>query len=185
MLDGNDKKNLMSVAKASIKHGIERGKPLFVDVSHYVESLRENGACFVTLKLNGQLRGCIGSLQAWRPLVDDCADNAFNAAFRDPRFPGVTEQEYCLLYLHISVLGKTSPMHFDSEEDLLTQLRPDIDGLVLEDLGYRGTFLPAVWEEVPKPLDFLNHLKHKAGLPLNYWSDTIQVSRYTVTDIHE
>lgn len=183
MLDDDDRKTLLSVARASIRYGFEYSEPLPVDVSHYSQCLREDGACFVTLKIDNRLRGCIGSLQPWRPLVKDCAENAFAAAFRDPRFPPLSPQEYDLLDCHISLLGKTSPVQFDSEETLVAQLRPGVDGLVLEDRGHRGTFLPAVWQELTDPRDFLTHLKLKAGLPAHYWSDTVQVSRYTVDDI--
>jgi uncharacterized protein len=185
MLTTEDKRNLMAVAKASIRHGLEHRRPLPVNPVDFSGALQQPGASFVTLKINGELRGCIGSLQAWRPLVTDCADNAFNAAFRDPRFPPLGAREFELLHYHISILSPAAPMTFTSEDDLLAQLRPGIDGLVLEDCGHRGTFLPAVWEDLPLPRDFLNHLKRKAGLPMDYWSDSVQVSRYRVEDIEQ
>jgi AmmeMemoRadiSam system protein A len=134
---------------------------------------------FVTLHLDGQLRGCIGSLEAHRPLAEDVAANAFAAAFRDPRFPPVSRAEAARLALEISVLSPAEPMHFRSEADLLAQLRPGIDGLILSDLGRRGTFLPSVWSQLPAARDFLVHLKHKAGLPADHWSATLSVERYT------
>lgn len=136
-------------------------------------------ATFVTLEIGGALRGCIGVLEAIRPLVVDVARNAFAAAFEDPRFPRLTRAELPRLDIHISVLTPPEPMHFDSEADLLRQIRPGIDGLILEDRGRRGTFLPSVWEQLPKPDEFFEHLRHKAGLPGGYWSETLIVSRYT------
>jgi AmmeMemoRadiSam system protein A len=118
-------------------------------------------------------------LEARQPLVNDVAYNAFAAAFSDPRFQPVSNDEREHLEFHISVLTPATPMTFDSEEDLLKQIRPGIDGLVLEDGQYRGTFLPAVWESLPDAESFLQHLKQKAGLPQDYWSETIKISRYT------
>ena len=154
-----------------------------VNLKEYEAELTEQGACFVTIKINDDLRGCIGSLEAYRPLIEDVADNAFAAAFRDPRFPKLTDAEYEQLQYHISVLDKPQPMSFESEQDLLQQIRPGIDGLVLQDKHNRGTFLPAVWDSLPEAEDFLRHLKLKAGLSPNYWSDTIKVERYTAEDI--
>jgi AmmeMemoRadiSam system protein A len=115
--------------------------------------------------------------------VEDVADNAYAAAFRDPRFPTLTQDEYPMLQYHISVLNPPEPMTFTSEDDLLKQIRPNIDGLVLSDKGMRGTFLPSVWESLPTAEQFLSHLKQKAGLPADYWSDTVKVERYTVENI--
>ena len=169
---------LRKVARASIEHGLQTGRPLAVDTARYPRPLREPGASFVTLNEHGQLRGCIGSLEAIRPLVEDVAHNAYAAAYSDPRFPPLRASELPDLDLHISVLSPATPMQFDSEQDLIRQLRPGVDGLVLENGYHRGTFLPAVWESLPDPRDFLQHLKLKAGLPADYWSDTIRVSRY-------
>jgi AmmeMemoRadiSam system protein A len=170
---------LREVAKSAVEYGLEYGGHLPVETERYPRPLREPGASFVTLKIHGELRGCIGSLQAHRPLVEDVAHNAYAAAFSDPRFPALSEQEFPDLEFHISVLTSALPMSFRSEADLLNQLRPGIDGLVLEDGIYQGTFLPSVWESLPDAAQFLQHLKLKAGLPADYWSDTLKVSRYT------
>jgi hypothetical protein len=137
-----------------------------------------DGAAFVTLKENGELRGCIGSLAASRPLDQDIAMNAFAAAFSDPRFNPVTADEVDELEISISVLTTPELMIFRSEEDLVSQLRPGIDGLILTEGRNRGTFLPSVWENYPERESFLNHLKMKAGLASNYWSGTLKVERY-------
>lgn len=118
-------------------------------------------------------------LQAIRPLVKDVAENAYAAAFRDPRFPPLREAEMSDLALHISILSPSENMTFSSEDDLLSQIRAGVDGLVLQENGHRGTFLPSVWEQLPDKILFLQQLKQKAGLPANYWSDTIKVARYT------
>jgi AmmeMemoRadiSam system protein A len=176
---------LLGLARDSIRHGIEHAKPLPVDVAAQPEALRARRAAFVTLHRGGALRGCIGHLEAVGPLIESVAENAFNAAFRDPRFPPVAADELPELHLGISVLTPSAPMTFTDEADLLRQLRPGIDGLILSDGPYRGTFLPAVWEQLPAPRDFLRHLKRKAGLPPGHWSDTLRVSRYRTESFAE
>ncbi|MCG6934995.1 MAG: AmmeMemoRadiSam system protein A [Proteobacteria bacterium] len=182
MHSARDRKTLLDIAAASIRTGLETGQPLPVTVTEFPTTLQQQGASFVTLNINDQLRGCIGSLEAYRPLVEDVADNAFAAAFRDPRFTPLSDAEYPQLEYHISILAPAEPMQFDSEADLVRQLRPGVDGLILSDHGRRGTFLPSVWESLPDPHDFFHHLKLKAGLPLDHWSDTLQVERYTVEE---
>ncbi len=172
------RKLLRKVARASIEHGLQTGRPSVVDTARYPRPLRQPGASFVTLNEHGRLRGCIGSLEATRPLVQSIAHNAYAAAFSDLRFPPLQAHELPDLDLHISVLSPATPMQFDSEEDLIRQLRPGVDGLILEDGDHRGTFLPAVWESLPDAHDFLQHLKRKIGLPADTWPDTIRVSRY-------
>lgn len=179
MLDEGQRDTLLGVAEASIRHGLERGQPLPVTAGDYPQPLRPERATFVTLERSGDLRGCIGSLEAVRPLVEDVAHNAFAAAFSDPRFPPLSASELADLTVGISVLGPAEPMSFESEADLVRQLRPEVDGLILEEKGRRGTFLPAVWSSLPEPHRFLEQLKRKAGLPPDYWSPTLRVARYT------
>lgn len=169
---------LLSIARQSIKHGLQYKQPLKIKVQDYATELQQLGACFVTLKLNGQLRGCIGSLQAQRPLIEDVAQNAFASAFQDPRFGPVSKAEEPELAISISVLTAPELLSFSSEQDLLEQLQPYKDGLILIDAGHKGTFLPIVWESLPDPRQFLQQLKLKAGLPKNHWSNTIQFMRY-------
>ena len=170
---------LRKIALEAVKYGLKHGSHFPVETPRYPALLQNPGASFVTLKKAGELRGCIGSLEAYQPLVNDVAHNAYAAAFSDPRFQPVSNDELENLEFHISVLTPAVAMSFDSEEDLLKQIRPDIDGLVLEENQHRGTFLPAVWESLPDAKDFLQHLKQKAGLPQDYWSSSIKVSRYT------
>ncbi len=178
-LSDGARETLMQIAQDSILRGLNRGEALKVVVGDFIPELQAERASFVTLNRSGLLRGCIGHLDAIMPLVEDVAANAFSAAFRDPRFPPLSEDEYADLEIHISVLAPSEPMLFSSESDLLQQIRPGIDGLILMDGFAKGTFLPSVWESLPKAEDFLRHLKNKAGLPENHWSETLQVYRYT------
>ncbi len=174
-----DQQELLRLARASIQMGISKGHAMDVDIKIYPANLQEQLACFVTLQKHGALRGCIGHLQAVQPLVTDVAENAYAAAFCDPRFPAVSESEVSMLDIHISVLSPSQPMVFSSEQDLMAQIRPGVDGLILESGYNRGTFLPSVWESLPDVPSFLRHLKLKAGLSADHWSDEIRVSRYT------
>jgi len=143
--------------------------------------LNEQGACFVTLQRAGELRGCIGSMLAYRTLLEDIRSNARAAAFGDPRFPPLEAWELVDVTISVSLLSALEPMQFSSEEDLLAQLRPGVDGLLLEYGSYRGTFLPAVWKALAEPELFLDKLKAKAGLDEDFWSPEIDVKRYTTS----
>jgi len=169
---------LLEVARSSIEHGLARGTPLTVTPSDYPAELQARHACFVTLDRDDALRGCIGHLEAVQPLVADVAENAFAAAFRDPRFPPLSAAEWPAVTVHISVLGVPEAMQFQDQADLLAQLHPGEDGLILQEGARRGTFLPSVWDSLPDPADFLGQLKRKAGLPADHWSDRLQVWRY-------
>lgn len=177
-LPPQDRRLLLDLARDSIRHGLENGRPLRIKVEDYPPSLQAQRAVFVTLNRRGALRGCIGHLEAIQPLVTDVVENAFASAFKDPRFPPLAAAEFDDLEIHISVLSPATPMTFSSEADLLRQLRPGVDGLILEDGPHRGTFLPSVWESLPQPLEFLRNLKMKAGLPADHWSDRVRVYRY-------
>lgn len=142
--------------------------------------LRRPGASFVTLRHRRQLRGCIGSLTARRPLGVDVRENAVAAAFSDPRFAPLTRNEYAEVDVEVSVLSACTPLAVDSEAELLRRLRVGVDGLTLEFGDHRGTFLPQVWDALPDAREFVAELKRKAGLPRDFWSPQLQVSRYTV-----
>ena len=174
-----ERTSLLSVALASIESGLQTGRALEPDVDGYPPALIETRASFVTLNLNHTLRGCIGSLEPCTSLVRSVAENAYAAAFRDPRFPALTLPELAGLTIHLSVLGPLQEVACDSEADLLGQMQPGIDGWVIQDGQFRGTFLPSVWESLPDERLFLEHLKMKAGLGADYWSDTIAVWRYS------
>jgi len=178
-LDPETRRLLLRLARESIRHGVEQGAALKVRPQDYPEILRKQRACFVTLNRRGRLRGCIGHLQAGQSLVEDVAENAYNAAFRDPRFPPLGPEELDDLELHISVLSPPQPLSFGSEAELLAQIRPGVDGLILEDGPSRGTFLPSVWSSLPDKASFWAQLKLKAGLLADHWSERLRVSRYT------
>lgn len=182
-LPESDRQLLHQLVLDSIQYSLENGRDArFVStltLSDFPESLQEQRASFVTLQINKELRGCIGTLEARQPLVMDVVENARSAAFYDPRFSPLTEKEFPLLEVHISVLSVPEPVEFESEQDLLQQIRPGVDGLILTAASCRGTFLPSVWESLPDTKDFWLHLKNKAGLPLNYWGSDVKVERYT------
>jgi AmmeMemoRadiSam system protein A len=185
MLANDDRHTLLAVARRAISHGLETGKALAVDSGEFSEPLRARRATFVTLERGGDLRGCIGTLEASRPLVQDVAANAYAAAFSDPRFPPLAAAELPDLTVRVSVLSPPAPLHFDSEADLVGQLRVGVDGLILEEGAHRGTFLPSVWESLSNPHAFLEHLKLKAGLAPGYWSPTLRAWRYTTESFGE
>ena len=143
------------------------------------------GATFVTLRRDGELRGCIGTVEAWRTLADDVRANALAAAFRDPRFSPLRARELAHLAIEVSVLNPSERMPERQEEALAAALRPGVDGVVLECNRHRATFLPQVWAQLPRPQDFLRALKCKAGLGESFWSDEVRVSRYTVEKFTE
>lgn len=180
-LDEADRGILLKLAKEAIAYGLEhpdrRNYP--IDTNLYRDPLRTTRASFVTLLIDNNLRGCIGTLEASRPLAADIVHNAQAAAFSDPRFDPLKQKEFDQLDIHISILSESEPMEFQSENDVIQQLIPGIDGIILEDQGHRGTFLPSVWEALPDPKQFLHHLKMKANLPGDHWSDTIKIFRYT------
>lgn len=174
---------LLAVARASVAHGVDGGSELRVDASRYPPALRELRATFVTLLAGGALRGCIGVLEAVRPLINDVAHNAHAAAFSDPRFAAITADELDALHIHISVLSPAKSFPVSSQADLQRQLRPGIDGLILEEGQHRATFLPSVWDSLPDARTFVEHLKLKAGLDADYWSDQLQFRRYSTISI--
>jgi AmmeMemoRadiSam system protein A len=184
-LPAEARNTLLTLARESIAHGLTHGRPLPVDPEDYGPQLRAERAAFVTLKETGTLRGCIGHLEAVQPLVQDVAENAFAAAFRDPRFPPLQDDELTLVSIEISVLTPAEPLEFDSEADLLGRVEPGRDGLILRAGAARGTFLPSVWESLPEPADFLRHLKIKAGLRPDFWSPEIEIWRYRTESFSE
>jgi uncharacterized protein len=174
---------LLRVARESIRYEIEHATPMRIDEASYAPELRVHRATFVTVHCDGDFVGCIGTIKPRESIVASVARNARAAAFDDPRSSGVRAQDLDRLDIHLSLLGPLERMTFSSEADLVAQLRPGVDGLVLEDRSHRGTFLPSVWESLPEPRAFLTQLKLKAGLPADYWSPTIAAYHYTVESI--
>lgn len=167
---------LLPIARASIASRFG----LWLEVHERQDFLLEPGASFVTLQLEGRLRGCIGSLQAKRPLLMDVKANAQAAAFQDPRFRPLAAEEFGRTRIEVSLLSALLPIEFADEDGAVAALRPKEDGVVLAWGDKRGTFLPQVWETIPQPRSFLVELKRKAGLSADFWADDLKLYRYTV-----
>jgi AmmeMemoRadiSam system protein A len=172
---------LLRVASDSIAHGLAQHEPLPVDPDAYPPALRVPIATFCTLHIGGDLRGCIGTLEAHRSLLQDVKANAHAAAFRDPRFAPLTAAELDETAVEISLLSAMQPLQFSGERDALTQLKPGVHGVVFEYGRHRSTFLPQVWEQLPNVVEFMAHLKYKAGLPPDFWAEEVRLSWYTVS----
>jgi len=177
----------MSMDKGSLLIGLARraiadrlGISLAAPEIESADWLQAKAATFVTLTIHSQLRGCIGTLQAHRPLIDDVQANAVAAAFHDPRFPPLTADEFELVRVEISLLSTMQPLAFADESDVLAAIRPGIDGVVLEYGAHKGTFLPQVWEQLPEPAQFMVHLKLKAGLSAGFWHPDVRLFTYQV-----
>jgi hypothetical protein len=168
---------LLKLARAGIAGALGQARAFDVQAAW----LQAPGASFVTLTRQGELRGCIGTLEAHRPLEVDVRENAVAAAFRDPRFAPLTLVEFEDIRVEVSLLSPAEALTVSSEAEALTALRPHVDGVVFEYGHYRSTFLPQVWEQLPDPAEFLAQLKRKAGLAMNFWADGVCLSRYTVT----
>lgn len=184
-LSGVQKQLLLRLARTAIADVLD-----LPDVDHdkpalNMQWLQQPAATFVTLTLNGNLRGCIGTLEAHRTLADDIAHNAVSAALHDPRFPPLTARELPQVEIHISILSPPQALPVTDKADLLRKLRPGVDGLVLKEGAYRATFLPQVWAQLPEPEAFLSHLSQKAGLAADHWSDTLSFQIYQVVEFSE
>jgi AmmeMemoRadiSam system protein A len=158
-----DAATLLALARESVRHGIEHGRPLTPDAGA-AGPVTEPGACFVSLHVGEDLRGCIGRTEASPRLVDQLLDNAFAAAFQDPRFPPLARDELSRVSFEVHVLTPMQPLPFDSLPDLYGKLRRGIDGLQVETATRRGVFLPVMWEQLPEPRDFVGQLLRKAGV---------------------
>jgi AmmeMemoRadiSam system protein A len=186
LLSAEEKAILLGLARQAIEDAVH-GKPFSpLDLNRLSEATRKPGASFVTLTINGELRGCIGALEAYQPLAEDVREHAVGAALQDYRFPPVTEDELKELEIEISYLTPPQPLKYKTQEELLERLRPGVDGVILRDGLHRATFLPQVWEKLPDPADFLSHLCAKMGASPNTWRyRTLQVYTYQVEEFHE
>jgi hypothetical protein len=181
MSDGDLGAVLTGLARAAIAERLALAAP--APRTH--ARLAHPGAAFVTLTQQGRLRGCVGSLEARRPLGVDVRENALVAAFGDPRFAPLAAAEFAATRIEVSLLSPSEPVRFDSEAHLLAQLEPGVDGLILEHERQRATFLPQVWESLPDPRAFVAELKRKAGLPPTFWSAQLRIRRYRVAKYRE
>lgn len=179
------RETLLSIAHEAVAYGVRQGEAPKLKVENFAPVLREPRATFVTLELAGELRGCIGCLDAHQPLAADVNQNAYAAAFADPRFPPVHANEVPRLSIHISVLSPPELLNVASEAELLATLQVGVDGVILEERGRRSTFLPSVWEQLPDARRFLRQLKRKGGWREDYWSDAMVVKRYRCLTLHD
>jgi AmmeMemoRadiSam system protein A len=176
---------LLALAASSIRHTLTAGQPLDVDTTACAPELAEPGASFVTLRRTSELRGCVGSARAWRPLVADVAGNAAAAAFEDPRFSPLQVTELPGLQLSISILTAPEPIAAASETELLDNIRAGQDGLILTEGSRSAVLLPQVWEMLPDRAQFFAALKEKAGLSRDHWSDTVRASRFEAISVEQ
>ena len=185
-LSEEEKRILLRLAREAIEAAVNRRPLPSLDWGALPPRLREPGATFVTLTRRGQLRGCIGALEAYQPLAEDVREHAIAAALEDYRFPPVRPEEVPELKIEISYLTPLQPLEYTSPEDLLRKLRPGVDGVVIRDGFRRATFLPQVWEKLPEPARFLDNLCLKMGAPRNLWrTKPLEVFTYQVEDFHE
>jgi len=181
-----ERKTLLRMAREAIEHIVRGEKLPPIDHTTLSPNLREQGASFITLTIRGQLRGCIGALEAYQPLADDVREHAVAAAFDDPRFPPLSEGELGRIQIEVSRLTRPVPLEYKDADDLISRLRPAIDGVILRDGLRRATFLPQVWEKIPDPSDFLDNLCYKMGVPHHFWRDKhLEVFIYQVEEFHE
>jgi AmmeMemoRadiSam system protein A len=177
---------LLKAARRALELGVA-GEPIGpLNLETYPSKLRDPGATFVTLTIAGQLRGCVGALEPYQPLIEDVCEHAIAAALQDYRFPAVRAEELQEISIEISRLTEPAPLDYQDAKDLINKLRPGIDGVVLKDGLRRATFLPQVWHKIPDPVEFLNHLCVKMGSPSDLWRrKKLDVLVYQVEEFHE
>lgn len=182
-----EQQTLLRLARDAMERGVKGEKLSPLDEASLPPHLREKGSSFITLTLHGELRGCIGSLEPYQSLAEDVREHAVAAALRDPRFPAVRENELNGIRIEVSRLSLPISLEYNDANDLLSRIRPHVDGVILRDVsGRRGTFLPQVWGKISDPADFLNNLCYKMGINENTWrSRHLDVFIYQVEEFHE
>ncbi len=185
-LTEEERKKLLQLARQAMERGVKgEGLPA-LDLESLTPCLKEPGASFVTLTVQGELRGCIGALEAYQPLAQDVREHAVAAALEDPRFPPVRPAELAGIAIEVSRLTPPVNLEYKDAEDLLVKLRPQVDGVILRDDWRRATFLPQVWEKIPDKAEFLSNLCYKMGAPPNLWKQKhLEVLIYQVEEFHE
>jgi AmmeMemoRadiSam system protein A len=185
-LDDSDRTFLLALARQSIDHHLQGLRPPLLDKSSLSTVLKEPGASFVTLTINGYLRGCVGALEPYQSLAEDVKEHAVAAAFEDYRFPPVQANELDNIEIEISCLTQPEALEYDDPQDLIKKLRPAVDGVVIRDGSRRATFLPQVWEKIPDPAEFLHHLCMKMGVSADLWQrKKLGVFIYQVEEFHD
>jgi AmmeMemoRadiSam system protein A len=185
-LNPKEKQILLMIARQSIEKAVKKEDPINIILSELPPKLREQGASFVTLTIHGRLRGCIGTLEAYQPLVLDVCEHAVAAATQDYRFPPLNLNEFDQIEIEISRLTPQQKLVYETPTDLIAGLHPQVDGVVLRDGFQRATFLPQVWEKLSDPAEFLSQLCLKMGAPANLWrSKKLEVFTYQVEEFKE
>jgi AmmeMemoRadiSam system protein A len=185
-LNQNEKEILLKIARDALSEAVAHKSLPKIDLASLSQKLQTEGASFVTLTIHDQLRGCIGTLEAYQPLALDVQEHAIAAALQDFRFPNVKPVELPIIQIEISVITPKTHLSYENTSDLLTKLRPNIDGVVLQDGFRKATFLPQVWEKLPDPKQFLSHLCLKMGAPADLWQKkALDVYVYQVEEFHE
>ena len=186
LLTDKERQTLLHIARVSIENAVKGNPQSPLEKDTLAPALRENGASFVTLTVNGELRGCIGALEAYQPLAEDVREHAVAAALNDPRFPVLREAELSRIQIEVSYLTKPQELQYLNSQDLLAKLQPHVDGVILEHGFRRATFLPQVWEKIPEPEEFISQLCYKMGERSTLWRETkLQVYVYQVEEFHE
>ena len=182
-----EQQTLLRLARDAMERGVKGEKLSPLDESSLPPRLREQGSSFITLTVYGELRGCIGALEPYQSLAEDVREHALAAALKDPRFPAVRKDELNGIRIEVSRLTRPVPLEYKDANELLSKIRPHVDGVILRDAsGRRGTFLPQVWEKISDPAEFLNNLCYKIGVNENLWrSRHLDVLTYQVEEFHE
>lgn len=185
-LTEDEKRFLLKIARAAIEARVCGAPEVTLERESLSETLLGPGAAFVTITLEGELRGCVGALEAYQPLVDDVIEHGVAAATQDPRFPPLRPDEAARMRIEISRLTQPEDLAYDTPEDLVRRLRPQIDGVTIFDGWRRATFLPQVWEKLPRAEEFLDHLCYKMGAAPGLWRGRkLRVQVYQVEEFHE
>jgi len=185
-LSPEEQKTLLRLARESIDHAVRGEKLPPIKMTSLTSSLSGHGASFITLTINGQLRGCVGALEAYQPLAEDVREHAAAAALEDPRFPPLSKDELSRTQIEVSRLTRPIPLDYKDADDLLSKLRPHVDGVVIRDGIRRATFLPQVWEKIPDPSEFMDNLCYKMGAGHRHWRNKhLEVFVYQVEEFHE
>jgi AmmeMemoRadiSam system protein A len=185
-LSGEEQKQLLDLARRAITDIVTEKSISKPNIEDLPPSLQEYGATFVTLTIRGELRGCIGTLESKKSLAEDVVEHAVAAAIHDYRFPPLRAEELDDINIEISRLTKPEPLIYKDADDLLSKLRPGVDGVIMQYGPRRATFLPQVWEKLPDPVDFLDHLCFKMGVPTDLWrKKRVEIQIYQVDEFHE
>jgi AmmeMemoRadiSam system protein A len=176
-------KVLLQLAQQVVIKGAELNDKPKIELKNIPRSLFTYRSCFTTIEIDHQLRGCYGSFTPAKPLIADVVDQSYNAAFKDPRFKPMTMKDVEVADISLSLLSIPCLFPIEDEQDLISKITPEKDGLILRSKGKSGLFLPSVWDSLPEPEEFVKGLKRKAGFKEDYWSDDIQIFRYTAEKI--